>query len=317
MTKKLQISAPLPPEIAARYIRLPRYRQRALATKLLSFYPKSPKADISETPIKIVCISDTHTTQPDLPDGDLLLHAGDLSEKGSLSEIQAQLTWLSSQPHKYKVIIAGNHDVLLDRGFLSKYPEWDHDPGASPADLDFGSVKYLQDESVILDFSDHGGQKLKIYGSPITPEYGVSAFQVPRGQDVWTGAVPVDTDILLTHGPPYGHLDGVRHAGSQHLAQEVARTRPRLVVFGHIHVGHGREDVQFHAVRRAYEGVQGGWRAWAAVMEMCVRVLWERVLFLVMPPGARRQEKTTTLVNAAVLGGGKHEYLRPAITVYL
>lgn len=73
--------------------------------------------------IRIVCISDTHNLQPELPDGDLLLHAGDLSQRGSFDEIQAQLDWLNAQPHKQKIVIAGNHDLLLDPEFVDRFPE--------------------------------------------------------------------------------------------------------------------------------------------------------------------------------------------------
>ena len=63
----------------------------------------SPRKDS----LTIVCISDTHTLEPDLPDGDLLLHAGDLTNAGSFDEMQGQLDWLNRQSHKYKVVIAG------------------------------------------------------------------------------------------------------------------------------------------------------------------------------------------------------------------
>jgi len=60
-----------------------------------------------EDPIAVVCISDTHNLQPQLPDGDLLLHAGDLTEAGTFQELQEQLDWLNNQPHRHKVVIAG------------------------------------------------------------------------------------------------------------------------------------------------------------------------------------------------------------------
>ena len=57
--------------------------------------------------VSIVCISDTHNREPHLPDGDVLLHAGDLTKTGSFAELQAQIDWLDRQPHRHKVIIAG------------------------------------------------------------------------------------------------------------------------------------------------------------------------------------------------------------------
>ncbi|KAF5542566.1 rhamnogalacturonate lyase C [Fusarium napiforme] len=67
-------------------------------------------------PISIVCISDTHNSQPRLPFGDVLIHAGDLTQSGSLGELKATIAWLNSQPHTHKIIVVGNHDILLDKG---------------------------------------------------------------------------------------------------------------------------------------------------------------------------------------------------------
>ena len=302
-------------------VSLPRQRLRSLATTIYNLQPPPALARTPVHPITVVCISDTHTTQPTLPQGDLLLHAGDLSNTGSFAEIQAQLTWLSSQPHKYKIIIAGNHDVLLDRAFLDAFPNRIREtPGARASDLDFGSVIYLRDDAVTLRFPKQGaGRQLTIYGSPTTPQYGTSAFQVPRDRDVWSGTVPTGTDVLLTHGPPWRHLDGVLRSGNVFLAQEIARARPRLVVFGHIHVGYGQEEVRMDRVRGAYEAIIGGWEGRAALLEMGLRVLWARAMSL-LPSYMRiwgTHEKATKFVNAAVVGGEKHEYQNPPITVYL
>ena len=104
-------------------VKLPHDRLRSLATSLNRLHRPPPSFPPPAIPIGIVCISDTHGTQPPIPSGDLLLHAGDLSNWGTFTEIQAQLTWLSKQPHKYKVIIAGNHDLLLDRAFEKRHPK--------------------------------------------------------------------------------------------------------------------------------------------------------------------------------------------------
>jgi hypothetical protein len=128
------------------------------------------------------------------------------------------------------VIIAGNHDILFDPRFLKSNPWYnqDEDSGKIAKDLDFGSIIYLQDETVTLSFPNQDGDErhLTIYGSPVTPLYGISGFQVPRSEDFWKDKVPDGTDILLTHGPPWGHLDGGLHAGSVSLAKEVTKARP-------------------------------------------------------------------------------------------
>ena len=72
-------------------------------------------------PIRIICISDTHNAIPSLPPGDIMIHAGDLTTHGTLAEVQAQLQWLSSQAHTHKIVIAGNHDTLLDEASDTKF----------------------------------------------------------------------------------------------------------------------------------------------------------------------------------------------------
>ena len=66
-----------------------------------------------ENPIAVVCVSDTHNFESQLPDGDLLLHAGDLTEGGTFEELQEQLDWLNNQPHRHKVVIAGKPKDIL------------------------------------------------------------------------------------------------------------------------------------------------------------------------------------------------------------
>ena len=66
--------------------------------------------------MKIVCISDTHSMHElvDVPEGDVLVHAGDFTSLGHLSEVQAFGVWFNAQPHKHKICIAGNHDHALE-----------------------------------------------------------------------------------------------------------------------------------------------------------------------------------------------------------
>lgn len=114
--------------------------------------------------IRVVCISDTHTNTLSIPNGDLLIHAGDMTNAGTVEEIQAQLDWMSSLPHREKIVIAGNHDSYFDP--KSRKPE---DQGKR---LKFGSIHYLEHKSITLKF--RGGRKLNFYGSPDIPECGGS-----------------------------------------------------------------------------------------------------------------------------------------------
>ena len=81
--------------------------------------------------------------------------------------------------------------------------------------------------------------RLKIYGSPWQPEFCGWAYNLPRGQalaDKWA-MIPDDTDILVTHGPPAGILDG--DLGCLNLRRRVDELNLKLHVFGHIHYSWG------------------------------------------------------------------------------
>jgi Icc-related predicted phosphoesterase len=174
--------------------------------------------------MKIVVISDTHCHKVDLPEGDLLIHAGDLSTGGHRSQIQPQLNWLDRQHdekgYKDVVVVAGNHDKKLE----------------DPSQFNFRRLIYLDNESTHIN-------GLHIYGSPCTPKFYNWSFMHERGEPIkriWD-RIPDDVDILITHGPPFGIGDLVRgrHTGCLDLLHAVQRVKPALHVFGHIHEGYG------------------------------------------------------------------------------
>lgn len=209
-------------------------------------------------PITLVCISDTHNSKPELSHGDILLHAGDLSQYGTFDETQAQLHWLNSHPHQHKIIIAGNHDLLLDSAFVQSHPdrELDRHPGKRRADLDWGSVHYLQHGSVSIEVrTGTTGRLVHIFGSPWTPRMGSWAFQYDLDSGfAWERAIPHDVDVVLVHGPPAAHLDD-GGKGCPALLRELWRVRPRLVICGHIHAGRGHELLIYDHVQELYEDV--------------------------------------------------------------
>ncbi|KAL5357252.1 Metallo-dependent phosphatase [Aspergillus floccosus] len=214
--------------------------------------------------IRVVCLSDTHSQRCDVPDGDLLIHAGDLSINGSAAEIQETIDWLGSLPHKHKVVIAGNSDLFFDvRSRLpedrsemvtssDKTGERDLPDKSEPGMLfDWGNVHYLHGTSVTLSF-DNGSsnvpRQLNIYGAPLVPKCGPdseNAFQYPVGHNPWEGNIPQGTDILVTHTPPKYHLDWYYGTpeGCPWLLQELWKVRPLLHVFGHVHTSYGTERV--------------------------------------------------------------------------
>merc|ERR1712227_46222 len=64
---------------------------------------------------RIVCVSDTHNRHLnlDIQPGDIFIHAGDITQRGTLHELEAFNEWLATLPHKHKVVIGGNHDEIL------------------------------------------------------------------------------------------------------------------------------------------------------------------------------------------------------------
>ncbi len=148
--------------------------------------------------------------------------------RGSLPEVEIFLDWFGRQPYRYRVLIAGNHDFLAER-----------EPGIFRA-LIPDSVIYLNDSGIDLD-------GIRLWGSPITPWFFDWAFNRQRGADIrrhWA-LIPDGTDVLSTHGPPYGILDEVlrdpRPVGCRDLLNRIGEVRPRIHVFGHIHEGYGQE----------------------------------------------------------------------------
>ncbi|KAF7195089.1 putative rhamnogalacturonate lyase C [Pseudocercospora fuligena] len=251
----------------------------------------SPTAD--QQRITVVCVSDTHNTRPPLPDGDILLHAGDLSQYGTFAEVQAQLNWLNEQSHRHKVVIAGNHDLILDTAFVKSHPDRELDrAGKSAGDLNWGSIFYLQDSSVTLSINK---RPVTIFGSPWTPRCGNFAFQYDREEDIWAGKVSTAIDILLTHGPPATLLDNGK--GCRHLLTEIWRSRVPLVVFGHIHEAHGHGFLELNSIQALQEKILLGQRGWSAVLQLLSLIAWKRLQSLYHKP---KKTVTIKVVNAAL-----------------
>lgn len=189
--------------------------------------------------MRITFISDTHTKHnqltTNLPGGDLIIHSGDMSSMGHKHEIQKFLKWFNGLDNYInKIFIAGNHDW----GFQN-------DPEMCQEQLEFyNKVTYLQDNLKVIGEDDETA--VKVYGSPWQPEFYNWAFNLPRmGWELkvkWND-IPLDTDILITHGPAWGHLDTIKgHSvplGCELLAERIKTLKPKIHVFGHIHTGYG------------------------------------------------------------------------------
>lgn len=266
-------------------------------------------SQIDHPSIKVVCISDTHNAQFQVPYGEILIHAGDTTQSGSLKEFQSTLDWLETLPHKHKILIAGNHELLLD-------PDQDdrannQEPEARQK-IVWHDIVYLEKSSTTLICS--GGRRIKIYGNPMTPKHGNWAFQHLRNVDVWTGNIPEDVDILVTHGAPLGHLD-IASWGCRYLLDAIWCSKPSLHVFGHLHDGYGTEMLTWSRRQKAFEDLQ---RERGGVL----RLLWLACMMLLEWFGSFNTytfstcvRPKTILVNAAVAGGRFDEPVRKAIVV--
>ena len=62
--------------------------------------------------VRFVCVSDTHNASPldgafELPKGDVLVHAGDLTNQGTLSELMRSVDWIERSQFQVKIVVAG------------------------------------------------------------------------------------------------------------------------------------------------------------------------------------------------------------------
>ena len=149
----------------------------------------------------------------------------------SKGEIIDFLKWYNDLNFKNKILIAGNHDFFFEEGkpediaaMLAEYP----------------NITYLNDSGVEID-------GVKFWGSPVQPWFYNWAFNLPRqGEELkekWN-TIPTDIDILITHGPAWGHLDTVKfnpgvNLGCELLAERIQTVKPKIHVCGHIHSGYG------------------------------------------------------------------------------
>ena len=214
------------------------------------------------TKLRIVCISDTHNASPGsgytLPPGDILIHAGDLTNNGQPSEIHKALTWLRETKHEHKIVVAGNHDLSLDENFAHHQ----HDEEAAQLRQmlrEDDKITYLEHETKEITVKGTG---IKVFGSPFSPASASSkqrAFQYPSSQaeELWS-SIPSDTTVLITHTPPAGHLDISAHwtqGGCPALSRALFRTAPLLHVCGHCHEGRGGQIVCWSDEAEAEHGV--------------------------------------------------------------
>jgi Icc-related predicted phosphoesterase len=180
------------------------------------------------TTLKFTVISDTHGKHQhlSLSSGDVLIHAGDISGRGSEAEVIDFLNWFGNQNFEHKILIAGNHDFYFER-----------EPPEQIKKILPQNIIYLNDSGTTIN-------NIKIWGSPITPWFYNWAFNRHRGNEIkkhWD-LIPADTEILITHGPVFNILDATTRgdrAGCEDLLNRVTAIKPKVHICGHIHEAYG------------------------------------------------------------------------------
>ena len=179
----------------------------------------------------IDCWSDLHTKEPTADEfdviGDVLVVAGDLLyDPYDVYTYKKMLTAIGQLPQKHKIVIPGNHDPDAHQFHQSYLTYFAQDNG----------VNILIDKSTTID-------GVKFYGFPWTTKFGEwNWMHSEKILERFAAAIDADVDVLISHGPPSGILDETYNGlnvGSTELRKRIEVIKPKLVVFGHIHEGHG------------------------------------------------------------------------------
>lgn len=222
-------------------------------------------AEVSTGKVRFVLVSDTHSCpswNKAIPDGDVFIHAGDLTLGGTKEQIEVTYRKIKNLPHKIKLVIAGNHDLGMDKDFMARHSNKmkRHGSGVNRSNQALLRRMWNSREATAagLIFLDHEattinirGRAFNVFGSPYSPEFFDWAYMYPVDEDIWSpaskatiqrpgGGVPDNTDILITHGPPFGVLDQIANigpVGCRFLLKRLGEVQPALHVFGHIHEG--------------------------------------------------------------------------------
>lgn len=208
--------------------------------------------------MKITHISDTHNKHNKLdgklPGGQLLIHSGDISSLGRKSEVERFIKWFGKQDYTHKVFIAGNHDIAFDKESLLR-AKLAHFEGRTDSDTECADGKpewlvellgNLPDNVYYLENSSIKLEGINIWGSPYSPTFGYGwAFNKDRGSDIgqYWDAIPMDTDIVITHGPMYRYNDTTQNTyenvGCVDLYYRLKEVKPHLHFSGHVHEAYG------------------------------------------------------------------------------
>jgi len=275
----------------------------------------------STATVKFLIVSDTHDTAlRATPKCDVMLHCGDFTESGSSESIEEAMKALSNVEAELKLVIAGNHEISLDKAYYLSEGGSEAEHHKSCAIVRSNTSIHFLEEGT-HHFTLKSGAKFAIYASSWTPKYGSSAFQYPTNEDRFNGhettpewgknvgtemsIIPDGVEIVMTHGPPQYILDMTadgRSAGCEHLRRAIARVRPRLHCFGHVHRGYGAQRVGYDD--KAEKG-KGEDCLVPLPQEWVGKNQTKRKGYACLSPGTaetfRQNTKQTLMVNAAIM----------------
>lgn len=179
--------------------------------------------------LRLVCISDTHGNHRKLtvPDGDVLISAGDFTQFGNEEHLIDFGAWLAEQPHKFKIVVLGNHEnnSSWNRRVAELLPQ----------------ATVLRQSSLVLG---ENGPKF----------FGTDFFWRCVGSNPHFDQIPEDTDVLIAHNPAEGCADGGK--GCSSLLAAVRRVRPALVVSGHVHFARGAAILEHESIPGLPDGAR-------------------------------------------------------------
>ncbi|GAB5365330.1 hypothetical protein AAMO2058_001048500 [Amorphochlora amoebiformis] len=280
---------------------------KKVSTYFWGWQEKKPEA----LGVRIVCISDTHGRHRDVkvPDGDILIHAGDFTHFGKKRDLDNFNDWLGTLPHKVRIVVNGNHeknaewkatvatalsnaifikDSLVEIKIKPNFkktegeeqkqiespksrPERDETEQSEPWGDPSESAKPSNFDPAATDGNENGRAERKGVVSTGAGEgiesikvkiYGTDFFWPCPSGNPYYGEIPQGVDIVISHGPAKGYVDG--GCGCPSLAKHIKRVRPRLLIGGHVHSAHGVTDDGYTTYVNAAickEGYSAGWEA--------------------------------------------------------
>jgi hypothetical protein len=290
-----------------------------------------PAATQETKAVTFLITSDTHDFELPAPKvhTDVFLHCGDITNCGDGESIKRAMEWIASIDAELKLVIAGNHDGFLDHRFYKELHKQHGDGGSGVCYQAFCFHQVIsskiRERGVIFlaegtyEFQLSSGAVFSIYASPYTPEYGLCAFQYPTNEDRYnevedlsrpqyaiSGAkpgsiIPEGVDIVMTHGPAKYILDDTSdggNAGCEHLRRAIARVKPKLHCFGHVHRGYGAQLIDWDTSSPDIDDIRLMPKEWVGKNQA------KRKGYASIPPARAEEMQTrhcTLAVNAALM----------------